>query len=163
MIRRVDDRLHLTSLRLRSWSSFGPDTPALDLKDMNVLIGPNGAGKSNLVDSLDLLRAISSTTKDEAAGIFYGLDGAQGFWKGSSEKIADIEVAFAGALALRYRVRFGADEKTPVFLEEELRSDEGEVFLQRTKEALSIGGVETDPSLGSALVKGIEARVKGKP
>ncbi|WP_375418291.1 AAA family ATPase [uncultured Hymenobacter sp.] len=49
----------LRSLTLRNILSFGPDTPPLELRALNVLIGPNGSGKSNLLACLSLLPAMS--------------------------------------------------------------------------------------------------------
>ena len=34
----------LRSITLRNILSFGPDTPPLELRALNVLIGPNGSG-----------------------------------------------------------------------------------------------------------------------
>ena len=46
----------LRSITLRNILSFGPDTPPLELRALNVLIGPNGSGKSNLLDAVELLK-----------------------------------------------------------------------------------------------------------
>lgn len=37
--------------------SFGPESDAVELRQLNVLIGANTSGKSNLIDALDVLRA----------------------------------------------------------------------------------------------------------
>src|SRR5437870_6520072 len=47
----------LRQIRPYNLLSFGPDTPSLDLENLNVLIGPNGSGKSNLIEALALMRA----------------------------------------------------------------------------------------------------------
>lgn len=47
----------LRSLRLRNLLSFGPESDAVELRQLNVLIGANASGKSNLIDALDVLRA----------------------------------------------------------------------------------------------------------
>lgn len=47
----------LESIQLKGFLSFGPDSAAMPLHDLNVLIGPNGVGKSNLIEALELLRA----------------------------------------------------------------------------------------------------------
>lgn len=49
----------LRAITLRNILSFGPDTPPLELRALNVLIGPNGSGKSNLLACLSLLPAMS--------------------------------------------------------------------------------------------------------
>lgn len=46
----------LRAITLRNILSFGPDTPPLKLRALNVLIGPNGSGKSNLLDAVELLK-----------------------------------------------------------------------------------------------------------
>ncbi len=61
--------------------SFGPDTPPLELRPLNVLIGPNASGKSNLIDLLRLVRSLPS---DMQAPIRGG-GGIEGWtWKGST-------------------------------------------------------------------------------
>ena len=61
--------------------SFGPDTPPLELRPLNVLIGPNASGKSNLID---LLRLVKSLPSDMQAPIRGG-GGIEGWtWKGST-------------------------------------------------------------------------------
>ncbi len=43
------------SIRNRNLLSFGPDSPELVLKPINIVIGPNGSGKSNFLAALWLL------------------------------------------------------------------------------------------------------------
>jgi predicted ATPase len=71
----------LKSIRLRNVLSFGPSTPELELRPLNVLIGPNGSGKSNLVDAISLLRAAPYKLTDpiQAGG---GIN--EWLWKGSA-------------------------------------------------------------------------------
>ncbi len=40
------------SIRIQNLLSFGPDSPELELKPINIVIGPNGSGKSNLLAAL---------------------------------------------------------------------------------------------------------------
>ncbi len=54
---KKDTRL-IQQIKLNNLLSFGPDTPALELENLNVLIGPNGSGKSNLIDCIELIRAL---------------------------------------------------------------------------------------------------------
>ncbi len=51
------DHLLLRQIKPGNLLSFGPDTPALELANLNVFIGPNGSGKSNLIEALALMRA----------------------------------------------------------------------------------------------------------
>jgi len=77
-------------LTLRGLLSFGPDSPSIPMRPLNVLIGPNGAGKSNLIEALSLLRAapvnLSAPVKEpEAGGVSAWL------WKGAEHPSATIE------------------------------------------------------------------------
>ena len=47
--------LYFESIAPRNVFSFGPETPALELRDLNILIGANGTGKSNLLKTLNFL------------------------------------------------------------------------------------------------------------
>lgn len=47
----------IKTIRLQNLLSFGPDTPELEMRPLNVLIGPNGSGKSNLIEAIGLLQA----------------------------------------------------------------------------------------------------------
>jgi len=70
----------LNEITLRNVLSFGPDTPPLPLKPLNVLIGPNGSGKSNLIEAIDLLR---SAAKHLAASVQEEGGVGDWIWKGS--------------------------------------------------------------------------------
>ena len=71
----------MQSITPRGLLSFGPDTPPLELRPLNVLIGPNASGKSNLID---LLRLVRSMPSDMQVPIRGG-GGAEGWiWKGSA-------------------------------------------------------------------------------
>lgn len=78
----------LRSITLRNILSFGPDTPPLELRALNVLIGPNGSGKSNLLDAVELLRVSPDTDNLRAE-----LKDDHWFWKGPPRaKIAFVRV-----------------------------------------------------------------------
>ncbi len=80
----------IRELTLRGILSFGPDTPPLEMKSLNVLIGPNGSGKSNLVEAIGLLR--SSATKLTAPMRGVGGGGVtEWIWKGGNGHQATIE------------------------------------------------------------------------
>ncbi len=83
------DVMPLYELTLRGVLSFGPDTPALELRRLNVLIGPNGSGKSNVLAALDVLR--SSANKLAAPIRRPGSGGVtEWIWKGAEWGRADI-------------------------------------------------------------------------
>ncbi len=95
-------------LTLRGILSFGPDTPPLKLRPLNVLIGPNGSGKSNLIESVDLLR--STPTRLSAPIRGPGGSGVKEWiWKGSGNGHALIEAVVDypdGAQPIRHRIEF---------------------------------------------------------
>lgn len=70
----------IQSITPRGLLSFGPDTPPLELRPLNVLIGPNASGKSNLIDLLRLVRSLPSDMQEPIRGG----GGVEGWiWKGS--------------------------------------------------------------------------------
>lgn len=69
------------SVRIQNLLSFGPDSPELELKPINILIGPNGCGKSNFLAALSLL--CSERKIYEQIEQHGGLD--QWFWKGNEK------------------------------------------------------------------------------
>ena len=98
----------IRELRLDGFLSFPPDSPAFELRALNVLIGPNGSGKSNLIEALELL---SVTPNDLAATVRVGGGPAEYLWKGHPRsESAEIEAVFAEGTPtgrpLRYRLRF---------------------------------------------------------
>lgn len=102
----------LHSITLDGFLSFGPDTPEIPLRPLNVLIGPNASGKSNLIEAFELLRA-TPTPNDLAAAIRTGGGAAEWLWKGerkapapSTAKIAAVLSAAAATPELRYRLEF---------------------------------------------------------
>jgi len=95
--------------------SFPDDMEPLELKPLNVLIGPNGSGKSNVIEILELLRAIPT---DFAAAIRDGGGAVEWLWKGvDSRRLARIDLQTAGkpmgvatptGRPLRYRLEFAS-------------------------------------------------------
>lgn len=51
----MTQRPFLKSIRPVNLLSFGPNTPEIELRPLNILIGPNGCGKSNLIEIVRLL------------------------------------------------------------------------------------------------------------
>ena len=105
--RRGIERVLIHSLRPRSVLSFGPDTEAIPLREMNVIIGPNGSGKSNLLEVIALLK---SAPRAMAEPIREGGGIRDWLWKGSSKpSTASLEATVAnpnGSMSLRYRASF---------------------------------------------------------
>ena len=70
----------IQSITPKGLLSFGPDTPPLELRPLNVLIGPNASGKSNLFDLLRLVRSLPSDMQEPIRGG----GGVEGWiWKGA--------------------------------------------------------------------------------
>jgi predicted ATPase len=103
----LGDKRFLRTIKLRNILSFGPDTPELELKSLNVLIGPNGSGKSNLIEVIGLLQSAPRSLFDSvrAGG---GIN--EWLWKGSESTVtAEIGVKTMGPHAgtpLQHLLRF---------------------------------------------------------
>ena len=77
--------LGIRSITPRGLLSFGPDTPPLELRPLNVLIGPNASGKSNLIDLLRLVRSLPSDMQEPIRGG----GGVEGWiWKGVDPNVS---------------------------------------------------------------------------
>lgn len=97
----------LHSIKLNNFLSYGGDSQAIEMRDLNVIIGPNGSGKSNLIEAVELMR---SAPKDllipirDGGGVRYWL------WKGAKKSpIAKIDAVFEnpqGNRNLRYVLGF---------------------------------------------------------
>jgi predicted ATPase len=86
----VPDVRLFRSVTLRNILSFGPATPRLELRALNVLIGPNGSGKSNLLDALTLLRY---APKDLPEAVRQdGSSVGDWIWRGDRKAAASISV-----------------------------------------------------------------------
>ncbi len=83
-----DTRL-IREITLRNILSFGPDTPPLELRPLNVLIGANGSGKSNLMIAIGLMR---DTTKDKSTALQNAGGSLDLIWKGKTEDSASIQM-----------------------------------------------------------------------
>ena len=92
----------LRSLTLRNILSFGPDTPPLELRALNVLIGPNGSGKSNVLDCIGLLQSaphkLAETVRTEGSI-------QEWLWKGSKFPTARVEAVISQPPAFRSALR----------------------------------------------------------
>ena len=105
----LGDKRFIQSLQLRNLLSFGPDTPPMELRSLNVLIGPNGSGKSNVLEAIDLLRAAAT---DLVVPVRAGGGVDEWLWKGS-KLTPDAEVNATiyypdGIMPLRHKISIGA-------------------------------------------------------
>jgi predicted ATPase len=70
----------LKSIRPVNLLSFGPDTPEIELRPLNILIGPNGSGKSNLIEIVGLLSKLPD--KDPWSDVIRTGGAKEWIWKG---------------------------------------------------------------------------------
>lgn len=112
-----EDHRVLSSIRPENLLSFGPETPALELRALNVLIGPNGSGKSNLIEALALMRATAilpqSASNGDVRGVIRRGGGSREWvWKGASDRPATVELIVSnpkGKQSLRHLFAFLAE------------------------------------------------------
>lgn len=108
----------IKEIRLQNLLSFGPDTPPLELRPLNVLIGPNGSGKSNLIEAISLLQAAPTDVTDpirQGGGI------NDWIWKGNPDASAVIEVnaictPFQQLSELKHRLAIESTNRLNAFL-----------------------------------------------
>jgi predicted ATPase len=145
--------------------SFGPDTPPVPLRALNVLIGPNGSGKSNLIESVALLRA---TPTDLRSVIRKGGGVTEWIWKGNTKGEGSIEAVVNnphGAQPIRHVLTFSQQQQAFHLEDERIENecpDGGNADpyfyyrYQRGRPVLNVGGnerglkrenVETDLSI----------------
>jgi len=128
----LGEKRFLRSIQVRNLLSFGPDTPELELKSLNVLIGPNGSGKSNLIDAISLLQAAPGRLMEP---IRRGGGIGEWLWKGSAEGhaelIAVVDYPVLKRASLRHVFWFDREEQRSLVRETIRREDESEVFFRR--------------------------------
>lgn len=110
----------IKSVRLDNFLSFGPESEAFELGDLNVLIGANGTGKSNLIEAFELLRAAPT---DFARAIRDGGGAPDWIWKGTdSTHVATLDVILEDGTPsrrpLRHRLEFSAVQSRLEVLDE---------------------------------------------
>ncbi len=120
----LGDKRFLRTIRLTNLLSFGPDTPELELKSLNVLVGPNGAGKSNLIEAVSLLQASPGNLLDP---IQMGGGIGEWLWKGSDRPPdAEIDVTVSnpiGKMPLRHRLKFTMVGQRTELLDEAIENE----------------------------------------
>lgn len=120
----------LRSICPRNLLSFGPGTPALELRALNILIGANGSGKSNLLEVLALLE---SATRDLTVPIREGGGISEWLWKNpnakrGAETIGSLDVVISpdhGKIASEYFVAFRKSGYNLEIVEERIQSQMG--------------------------------------
>ncbi len=104
----------LQQIRLENLLSFGPGTPVLELRPLNVLIGPNGVGKSNLIEAISLLKEATRNLADAVRGSGGIRDW---IWRGSNHWDRSVVSAWIVFDNLQYPLwhRFGFQEQEQQF------------------------------------------------
>jgi len=98
----------IKELTLQGILSFGPNTPSLEMRPLNVLVGPNGSGKSNLIEAINLIRHAPTNLAAPMQGRG-GSGVSEWIWKGKSSFLATIanELFFNNPpLKFQHRIEF---------------------------------------------------------
>ena len=146
-------------LGLRGLLSFPPDMEPFDLQPLNVLIGPNGSGKTNLIEMLELLRALPT---DFAAAIRAGGGALEWVWKGENPaREARIDVETDGEMTptgrpIRYRLDFMEVDNRIKVLEEAVEDTGSEA--EREEPHFSYRLDRGPPNIGMVEVRQGESR-----
>ena len=77
----------------KAFFRFPPEMEPIDLRPLNVLIGPNGSGKTNVIEAMELLRAVPT---DLGKIIQFGGGMKDWLWKGDRESRARITLRLEG-------------------------------------------------------------------
>jgi len=97
----------IKTVRLDNFLSFGPESPVIDLKPLNVLVGANGAGKSNFLEAFALLKATPTNVVDP---IRDGGGAADWIFKGPNRK-KESTIEIVSSDELRYKISFSETSK----------------------------------------------------
>ncbi|GDX41333.1 hypothetical protein LBMAG21_16250 [Armatimonadota bacterium] len=114
--------LALQRIQLSNLLSFGPDTPPLPLRPLNILIGANGSGKSNLIDAISLLRSCAGdiqSTWRRGGGVL------EWVWKGNPQKTASIEAVVGNpeyTQDIRHKIEFSAQQQIVQIVDESIEN-----------------------------------------
>jgi predicted ATPase len=134
MIQRIEpDRPLLMAICPRNFLSFHWGSPALELRNLNILIGPNGSGKSNLIEALALMRSSpvppQSTGNSDMRSVLRRGGGAQEWiWKGKEGNAASVSLIIDnpnGNQTLSHFFSFRADKQGFRFQDEWIEEYEG--------------------------------------
>ena len=122
----------IQSIRLDNLLSFASGSPALELKNLNVLIGTNGSGKSNLIEALALVRTTprTSSNDDFQRTISRGGTISEWIWKGDANHPATIELVLDNPYAtqsnhkqpLRHSFTFKGEQQRVIFVDERIEN-----------------------------------------
>lgn len=123
----------LKSLKLDGILSFPPGSEAIPLTPLNVLIGPNGSGKSNLIEGIELLRALPTGF---ASAIRAGGGVREWLWKGENPASVGRVEASLDRASLSQRLNGGLREGEPPGLDYKLAFAALEQRFELTEEVV---------------------------
>ena len=116
------------SIKLDNLLSFASGSPALELKNLNVLIGTNGSGKSNLIEALALVRTTprTSSNDDFQRTISRGGTISEWIWKGDANHPATIELVLDDPHypPLCHALTFKGEQQRVIIIDEKIFDDE---------------------------------------
>ena len=132
------------SIKLDNLLSFASGSPALELKNLNVLIGANGSGKSNLIEALALVRTTPRTASNDdfQRTISRGGTISEWIWKGDANHPATIELVLDGPFSspknnnkapLRHSLTLKGEQQRVIFVDEKIENEfpyPGQPFLE---------------------------------
>ncbi|MCX6179861.1 MAG: AAA family ATPase [Chlorobiales bacterium] len=120
------------SIKLDNLLSFASGSPALELKNLNVLIGTNGSGKSNLIEALALVRTTPRTPSNDdfQRTISRGGTISEWIWKGDASNPATIELVLDNPYSqpsnykqpLRHFFSFKGEQQRVIFVDETIEN-----------------------------------------
>lgn len=131
----------IQEITLQGILSFGPETPPLEMRPLNVLIGANGSGKSNLIEAIGVLR---SAPKNLAEPVRRGGGVEEWIWKGFQRGEDASAIIDAKVLS--------KDHNIPL-LRHAIRFTESGFRFRLTKEQIENCGIEPDFSQQALIHK----------
>ncbi|MHC9540602.1 MAG: AAA family ATPase [Vulcanimicrobiota bacterium] len=147
----------IQEIKLCNLLSFGPDTQALKLENLNIFIGPNSAGKSNLIEAIALMRAApvpsQATSNSDIHGVIRRGGGILDWvWKGAKDQPASVEVVINkpdGKYPLRHILAFHSDKQFFHVHDEQVRNERP--YLKNMKTDFLYRFENGDPVINKAL------------
>ena len=114
-------------IRIQNLLSFGPDSPEIELKPLNIIIGENGVGKSNLLTVFEFIGLLPNY--NDGSYFRKVIGSAKNFiWKGPNPQSRTRELAFQVSngpesynfLINKYKLGYDETNDRLLFLEEEI-------------------------------------------
>lgn len=101
----MEGKNFIRTLRLKNFLSYGSPGEEIEMQPLNVIIGANSSGKSNLIEAIEILKAIPT---DLPTPIRQGGGVSDFLWKGNTNLVAEIEATldYFWDVPLRYRISF---------------------------------------------------------